>query len=253
MFHVELHGASVALLRMDDGKVNAMGPAFVDGFQPAWVEATADGRVVVLAGNAKAFCAGLDLKTLPTLDHAGLRAFVRGFVGLFQTVLAHPRPVVAAVDGPALAGGALLALCADQRLVGPGARLGLTETQVGVTFPPPVVDLARETLPAQEWGPAILGSAIRQGEECVARGWAHRLVASPEKLVPEALDLAAQLALLDAPAYAAAKTHLRGPTAQLLGEFLKETAGLERYVWDLGSRETMDRIARNFQRVAGKR
>lgn len=253
MFAVELHGEGVALLRMDDGKVNAMGPGFVQGFQAAWGEATREGRAVVLAGNAKAFCAGLDLKMLPTLDHHGLHAFVRGFVGLFQTVLAHPRPVVAAVDGPALAGGALLALCADQRLVAPAARLGLTETQVGVPFPPPVVDLARETLPPQEWGPAILGAAIRQGDGCVARGWAHGLVAPADRLVPEAVGLAAQLAALDAPAYAAAKAHLRGPAAQRLSEFLKEKAALDRYVWDLGSRDTMDRIQRNFQRVAGKR
>lgn len=236
---------------MDDGKVNAMGPAFIEAFDAAWREASREGRAVVVAGNAKAFCAGLDLKTLPTLDRAGLAAFVRGFNALFHAVWTHPRPVVAAVDGPALAGGAILALCADQRLVAPGARLGLTETQVGVPFPVPVLELCRATLPPQEHGPAILGSAIRQGAQAVERGWAHRLVEAPDRLVPDALALAADLAALDPHAYAAAKEGLRAPVTRAMETFLKD--GMSAYVDRLARPETLQAIVANFQRVAGKR
>ncbi|HEX2021881.1 MAG TPA: enoyl-CoA hydratase/isomerase family protein, partial [Candidatus Thermoplasmatota archaeon] len=113
MFHVDEPAPGVARLRMDDGKVNAMGPAFVEAFPRAFADAARGGRAVVLAGNAKAFSAGLDLKTLPSLDREAFARFARGFTTLFGEVLAHPRPVVAAVDGPAIAGGAVLALCAD--------------------------------------------------------------------------------------------------------------------------------------------
>jgi enoyl-CoA hydratase len=251
MFQVEPHGGKVALLRMDDGKVNAMGPPFLDAFAKAWGDATRDGRAVVIAGNAKAFCAGLDLRALPALDRAGLAAFVRGFNRLFHDVWTHPRPVVAAVDGPALAGGAVLALCCDQRVVAPGARLGLTETLVGVPFPAPVLELCRATLPANEHGPAILGAAIRQGAQAVERGWAHRSVDSGDRLVPDALALAAELAALDAEAYRAAKEGLNAPAARVMEAFLKE--GADAYTDRLARPETMQAIVANFQRVAGKR
>lgn len=250
MFRVEPHGP-VNLLRMDDGKVNAMGPAFLDAFAKAWGEATREGRAVVVAGNAKAFCAGLDLRALPTLDRAGLASFVRGFNRLFHDVWTYPGPVVAAVDGPALAGGAVLALCCDQRVVAPGARLGLTETQVGVPFPAPVLELCRATLPASEHGPAILGAAIRTGAQAVERGWAHRLVESGERLAPEALTLAEELSRLDAAAYRAAKENLNAPVARVMETFLKE--GADSYADRLGRPETMQAIVANFQRVTGKR
>ncbi|HET6404034.1 MAG TPA: enoyl-CoA hydratase/isomerase family protein [Candidatus Thermoplasmatota archaeon] len=163
MFQVTPHGERVALLRIDDGKVNAIGPDFLRSFGAAWTEATREGRAVVLAGNAKAFSAGLDLKRLPGLERAEMVAFARGFNALFRDVLAYPRPVVAAVDGPAMAGGAILALCADFRLVGPNAKLAVTEVPVGIPFPAPVVELVRARLPVPEHAPAILRGGVRAG------------------------------------------------------------------------------------------
>lgn len=250
MFHVQPAGERVSLLRMDDGKVNAMGPAFVEKFPAAFREASREGRAVVLVGNAKAFCAGLDLKTLPGLDQAGLAAFVRGFNALFHQVWTHPRPVVAAVDGPAMAGGAILALCSDLRVVAPGARIGLTEVQVGVPFPAPIVELARHTLPAHEHGPAILQAFVRPGDDCVRTGWAHHL-APKDVLVPKALALAEELAALDADAYGAAKTILHEPVATAMETFLK--GGVDAYTQRLGSTETRAAIVRNFQRITGKK
>ncbi|HVM45150.1 MAG TPA: enoyl-CoA hydratase/isomerase family protein, partial [Candidatus Thermoplasmatota archaeon] len=135
MLQVTLQGERVALVRIDDGKVNAIGPAFLRAFQSAWSDATRDGRAVVFSGNAKAFSAGLDLKALPALERADMVAFARGFNALFRDVLAYPRPVVAAIDGPAMAGGAILALACDFRLVGPRAKLAVTEVPVGIPFP----------------------------------------------------------------------------------------------------------------------
>lgn len=250
MFHVEPHGERVHVLRMDDGKVNAMGPAFVEAFPAAWREAARGDRSIVIAGNAKAFCAGLDLKTLPHLDAGGLAAFVRGFNALFHQVWTHPRPVVSAVDGPAMAGGAILALCSDTRVVGPGARLGLTEVQVGVPFPPPIVELARHTLPVNEHTPAIVQSVVRQGEECLRAGWAHHAVPK-DALLPKAIALAEEAAQLDPDAYRVAKELLRAPVTASMEAFLK--SGLDAYVQRLGSAQTREAIVRNFQRVTGKK
>lgn len=249
MFSVTPHGDSVALLRMDDGKVNAIGPAFLREFARAWADATRDGRAVVLAGNAKAFCAGLDLKTLPTLERAEMVAFARGFNALFRDVLAYERPVVAAVDGPAMAGGAILALASDFRLVGPHARLGVTEVPVGIPFPAPVAELVRARLPAPEHAPAILRGAVRAGEECLRAGWAHELHAS-ERLVPRALELAAELASFYPRAYAAGKADNETLVARF-DAFVKDQA--DAWVDVVMSEETLGAIVAYFQRVTSKR
>lgn len=249
MFHVTPHGDRVALLRMDDGKVNAIGPDFLRDFGHAWGEATRDGRAVVLTGNAKAFSAGLDLKRLPGLERPEMIAFARGFNSLFRDVLAYPRPVIAAIDGPAMAGGAILALSSDFRLVSPNAKLAVTEVPVGIPFPGPVADLVRARLPPQEHAPALLRGGIRAGEDCVRSGWAHAYHAS-DRLVPEALALAEELAQHHPPAYAAAKNDTAAIVARF-DAFVKNDA--EKWVDAVMSEETLGAIVSYFSRVTHKR
>lgn len=239
----------VALLRMDDGKVNAIGPAFLDAFPKAWAEASAGGRAIVLAGNAKAFCAGLDLKALPGLGRDGAVAFARGFMRMFADVADHPRPVVAAVDGAALAGGAVLALCADLRLVGPRARLGLTEVPIGIPFPRAVVELARDRLPPHEHAPALLHGVQRAGDECVRAGWAHEHHES-ERLEGAAVAWAAALAAHHPPAFASAKRPLNAPLAEALRAFAERDA--DAWTDALLAPETLQAIAAGFARAKGK-
>lgn len=248
MFHVERHGDHVALLRMDDGKVNAIGPAFLSGFGKAWGEVTSEGRAVVIAGNAKAFSAGLDLKTLPTIERIEMIAFAKGFNSIFRDVLAYPRPVVSAIDGPAMAGGAILALASDFRLVGPKAKLGVTEVQVGIPFPNAVANMVRARLPVPEHSPALLLGGVRAGEECVRTGWAHRYHSS-ETLVPEALALAEELASFYPAAFAAAKSDA-GPLVASFDTFVKNEA--ERWVDTVMHEDTIAAILAFFTRVTRK-
>jgi len=249
MFHVERLGDKVALLRMDDGKVNAIGPAFLQGFAQAWGDVTREGRAVVLAGNAKAFSAGLDLKTLPALERPEMVAFAKGFNSIFRDVLAYERPVIAAVDGPAMAGGAILALASDFRLVGPNAKLGVTEVPVGIPFPAAVANLVRARLPAPEHSPALLLGGIRAGEECVRAGWAHRYHSSAD-LLPEALRLAEELASFYPPAFAAAKSDA-APLVASFDSFVKNEA--DRWVDAVMHEDTIGAILAYFSRVVSAR
>lgn len=249
MFHVERKGERVSVLRIDDGKVNAIGPEFVERFPTAWAEATADARAVVIAGNAKALSAGLNLKVLPTLERAELVRFASGFMSMFGEILGHPRPVVAAVDGPALAGGAIIALCADFRFVGPRAKLGLTEVPIGIPFPKPVADLARAKLPPQEWPEALLRGAIREGEACVGHGWAQSYHA--EGVEAAAVARADELAQFYAGAYGPAKRVLNGDLATTLSAFAKD--GAEAWVDDLTSEATMAALLEGFARMTARK
>lgn len=249
MFSVTPRGDKVALLRMDDGKVNAIGPAFLREFAQAWSDVTSEGRAVVLTGNAKAFSAGLDLKTLPTLERCEMIAFAKGFNSIFRDVLAYPRPVIAAVDGPAMAGGAILALASDFRLVGPHAKLGVTEVPVGIPFPSAVTTMVRARLPVTEHSPALLLGGIRAGEECVRTGWAHRFFSSVD-LVPEAIRLAEELASFYPPAFAAAKSDA-APLIAAYDAFVKNEA--ERWVDAVMHEDTIGAILAYFTRVTQKR
>ncbi|MHC9085924.1 enoyl-CoA hydratase/isomerase family protein [Luteimonas sp. RIT-PG2_3] len=132
------HG-DIAELRLARPPVNALDPslcaALVDAVREA-VDAGAQG--VILSGGSKVFSAGLDVPYLLSLgeDREALRAAWRGFFEAAQALAQSPVPVVAAITGHAPAGGCVLALCCDYRIMAEGAfTIGLNETQVGLVAP----------------------------------------------------------------------------------------------------------------------
>ena len=89
-----------------------------------------------IAADGPAFSAGLDLKTVPGLDRLGQRRLIDALNDGFGTLYAWPKPLVAAVNGHAIAGGLILALCADWRIVADvPMQISLAEVRVGVTYP----------------------------------------------------------------------------------------------------------------------
>lgn len=209
MFSLEQPEDGVTVIRIDDGKVNAIGPAFVEGFRDIWPQATAGHDALVLAGNDRAFSAGLDLRTLPGMDGEALVGFFEAFARMMAELYGHPRPVVTAIEGPALAGGAFLALAGDLRVAGPGAAIGFTEVKAGIPFPPALVDLAKAHLPADEHGPALLEARVRRDQACVEHGWAHVFV-EDGRVETSAIRRALTLIGHDLQAYARTKDELRG-------------------------------------------
>src|SRR4051812_7941438 len=90
---------------------------------------------IVLTGSGTFFSGGVDLKLAPTLSEAEQAGSVKSINELFLGWYGFPGPVVAAVNGHAVAGGLILALCADFRVAALGARVGLTEVRVGIPYP----------------------------------------------------------------------------------------------------------------------
>lgn len=246
MFQVEQRGA-VGILRIDDGRVNAMSPAWVTGFPAAFREAAKGPRPVVILGNHKALSAGLDLKQLPMLSPAELVAFTRGFMGAFREVLAHPRPVVVGVDGAAIAGGSVLALSADFRIGTPRAKMGVTELPVGIPFPSPVLDLVSARLAPQEATEAILRGTLREGDACLAKGWVDKLV-DTDSLRDACLQLTDELGAQSPLAYAMAKAQLNGALVRQFEEFEKDSA--EAWAALLSHPDTRAALQRTLARLA---
>src|SRR2546427_3373594 len=147
----------VALIRLENGKANAIGPSFLDRLE-ALLGQLGDARAAVITGQGSAFSAGLDLPTLVDLDRVRMRAFVLRFETAMMRVFELPIPLVAAVNGHAVAGGGVVALQADVRLGGGrGAPIGLKETQPRVGLASPGVETLRRQVPGASLAPAAPG------------------------------------------------------------------------------------------------
>jgi enoyl-CoA hydratase len=114
-----------------------------DGF--ALAENDREAGAVLLASGGKLFSPGLDLQELMDLDRTAMDDFLELFDRTLLSLFTFPKPVVGALSGHAVAGGCVLAVTADWRILAQGARIGLNEVQVGVPLPYPVVMLLRET------------------------------------------------------------------------------------------------------------
>ena len=126
----------IALVRMDRPPVNAMDlELLAEGRQALDELAASEPGAVVITGNERAFSAGVDLKLAPTLDAEGQREMVAGINGLFAGWYGLSRPLVCAVNGHAIAGGLILALCGDYRVGVRDAQYGLTELRAGIPYP----------------------------------------------------------------------------------------------------------------------
>ena len=146
-----------------------------------------DVAVVVVTGAGTAFCAGMD-RTQFGGDEANRRAIWDTSAALFDTLTAMPRPVIAAVNGPALGGGFALAAVCDVRFAAPGATFGHPEIRMGI--PPSYAALLR-TLPDQVAREMAFTGRVVDANEARALGIVRDVA---DDVVGRALDLAKEMA-----------------------------------------------------------
>ena len=133
--------SSITILRLNRSVRNPINGEMVDALEAAIHAAAADpavAGVVLSTTSEKFFSIGLDIPDLFPLSREEFGRFIRNFDRLCLTLLAIPKPTVAAVRGHAVAGGCVLALCCDYRIIGSGKKLmGLNEAKLGVPVPYP--------------------------------------------------------------------------------------------------------------------
>lgn len=140
----------VAIVTLRRPPANAMDPALLAAIAETFAALAADTdvRAVVLTGEGRSFCAGLDLKAVPGIGDAEQRALLDALNRAFFAVYDCPVPVVGAINGHAIAGGLVLALCCDRRLAADAAfQAGLTEVRVGIPYPVAAIEVVRAELP----------------------------------------------------------------------------------------------------------
>jgi enoyl-CoA hydratase len=193
MLTIERRANNILLLTLNRAeKRNSLHPDLIYRLSNALDDAAGDEslNVVVITGAGTTFCAGLDLNHLLSLETAGRIAYVESAFGLFRRIYALPQPVIAAVNGPAVAGGFDLAAMCDLRLSAPTATFAQTEILLGLTqiaYPLyKIIGFGR----AKEM--AMTGDAI-SADEAYRIGLVNHIYPGDE-LIVEALKLAGKLA-----------------------------------------------------------
>lgn len=222
----------VAVLTMTHGKANALDIEFCDALAARFDDLRqADAKAAVLTGRGKMFSAGVDLKRLSAGGADYIRRFLPALQRLYEAVFFHPKPVVAAVNGHAIAGGCVLACCADRRLMARDAgRIGVTEILVGVPFPALAFEVVRFAAPPRYLTEFTLSGATYATDEALRRGWVDE-VAEPVELMEDAIAVARELSLLSPAAFAQTKLQIRQPVTERLAKSGEATDKVVTDIW----------------------
>lgn len=217
---------TTAVVRMDDGKANALSDAMIDALLEAVARAEKEASAMVLVGRPDRFCAGFDLKIMMSGPDSA-KALLRRGSALLMKLYGATLPLVIACTGHALAGGALVLLTGDVRIGASGAfRVGLNEVSIGMPVPVLAMELARDRISTAELGRATLQAQIYSPEEAARVGYLDAVVA-PADVVPRAMEEATRLGALSRMAFSATKTRLRGKTiAHILATLEDDMASL---------------------------
>jgi len=210
MRHVSISPrGDLAVVTVDRPPANAMDPELLADAIAATEELAAfEPKAVVLTGRPGFFSAGADLKVVPTLDAAGQRAMVDGINGLCISWYGFPRPVVCAVNGHAIAGGLVFALCGDYRVAAGEGRYGLTELRAGVPYPTMALEVVAAELSPAAARRLVLRADLVDAADLRDLG-AFDEVVPPDDVLDRALMVAEDLGSLPASAYASTKRRLR--------------------------------------------
>jgi enoyl-CoA hydratase len=207
-----VHRGRVAIVTLRRPPANAMNLELTEEIAALFQALRQDEAVrsVVLTGTGKSFCAGVDLKAVPAYDETDQRRMVRAMNGAFYGIYSCAVPVVAAINGHAIAGGLVLALCCDWRIaVSTPFLVGLTEVRVGVPYPVAAMEVVRQELRPEVARRLVLFGQNVASAIAVEAGVFDETV-SAEVLLERALAKADEFAALPRTAFARSKRDLRG-------------------------------------------
>ena len=202
-----------AVLRLDKARGNAIDETLAAELVRAAGVLERDDQVrgVLLASaHPKLFCPGLDLVALAGRDRAAMRSFMLSFAHGVWALYGFSKPVVAAINGAAVAGGCILALTADHRLLRRGAAIGLNEVKIGVPLPWSVTVLLRSSVCATALGRIALLGRNFSDEAAVSAGLVHE-VREAEGFEAACLARLVEFTEKDALALSTTKRWLREP------------------------------------------
>ena len=173
MLDIIEHDRGIREFRLARPPVNALNPALIATLKQAVERAPTNGAMaLILSGSQGLFSAGLDIPALLQLDRDAMRTFWRDFFGLCAALARSPVPIAAAVTGHSPAGGAVLALFCDYRVMAQGPyKIGLNEVQVGLIVPDCIQLALRRVVGAYRAERLLVAGAMIDAEQALACGF----------------------------------------------------------------------------------
>jgi enoyl-CoA hydratase len=205
---------SVAVLRMDHGRANALDvelvTALADELQE--IQRASSHNAVVLTGSGSIFSAGVDLFRFLEGGEDYLEQFFAALVRSFSQLFVFPLPMVAAVNGHAIAGGCVMAAAADYRLMSRGkGRIGVPELRVGIPFPVAAIEILRFAASTQHLQELVYLGRNYTAPEAYEVGLVDE-IAEPDALLDRAMEVATTLGSMPPGRFGITKRELRAPT-----------------------------------------
>ncbi|OBI88019.1 crotonase/enoyl-CoA hydratase family protein [Mycobacterium asiaticum] len=213
---VYTHDETIGVIRMDDGKVNALGPTMQRALNEAIDQADSDDvGALVITGNQRVFSGGFDLKILTSGEAQPAIDMLRGGFELSYRLLSYPKPVVMACTGPAIAMGAFLLSSGDHRIAAHAYNIQANEVAIGMVIPYPALEIMKLRLTRSAYQQATGLAKTFFGETALAAGFIDEMVL-PEVVVSRAEEAAREFAGLNQKAHAATKLRTRADTLKAM-------------------------------------
>jgi enoyl-CoA hydratase len=207
----------VAILKMTHGKANAMDAALCEAMIKRLDQVrSSPAQALVVTGQGNIFSAGVDLVRALDGGPDYFRHFLPPLRAMFEALFFYPKPLVAAVNGHAIAGGCVLACAADRALMTrESGRIGITELLVGVPFPVIALEIMRFAAAPERFETMVLSGATFPPEAAAGLGLIDEVVPA-DVLMDRAIAAAEALAALGADAFALTKRQIRQPVRERL-------------------------------------
>lgn len=198
----------IVTLRLAHGKASALDLELCAALESALGEAS-KARAVIITGTGSIFSAGVDLFRLTKEGVPYVERFLPALDSMLRTLFWFQRPVVASINGHAIAGGCVIAAACDVRLMATGdGRIGVPELLVGVPFPSLVIEVLRFALAPPYLQELMLRGATYKPIEALKRGVVDEVT---DYLDARAIAVAQDLAAIDPEAFRLTKLLLRAP------------------------------------------
>lgn len=242
----------IVVLSLVHGKANAMDLDFCAEITERLDEARATrARAIVLTGVGRIFSAGVDMMHVLEGGASYVKRFVPALSDMLRAVYLFPRPLVAALNGHAVAGGCVLACAADWRIMARGeGRIGIPELQVGLPFPALALEVVRATVAPTHFARIVYDGETFPADEAVHLGLVDEVVA-PGQLLDRALAVATRLGKLTPATFEITKRQMREPVMSQA----RASAG----TWDAAVQrlwmapESLDSVRAYVERTLGKK
>jgi Delta3-Delta2-enoyl-CoA isomerase len=251
MIRSNQHGA-IRELRLDRPPVNALSPELVSALRTAIASAPKeDVRALVLSGAPGKFSGGLDIPLLLGLERSAMADMWRDFYALLGAIAGSPIPIVAAITGHAPAGGMVLALFCDWRVMAEGDfRIGLNEVPVGIPLPPVILSGLRRLVGSRRAELLGVTGELVSPTDALRLGLVDEVI-SPERVVERAREWCERLLALPQEAMTLTR---RAARADLIGFFENVEPELQRVIegwWSPSTQTTLRAVADRLKKKVG--